>query len=484
MLVTVQIPTPLRRFCLGQNEVELAGTTISDILEKFCLRFPDLAVHLYDENGVLRNFLNVYLNDEDIRYLNPDDCLLKDGDTLMIVPAVAGGSVGVDCEHPDNQDFSPNELTNEEIERYSRQLLLPEISICGQEKLKSARVLCVGVGGLGSPVAMYLAAAGVGCLGLVDFDVVDVTNMQRQIIHCTENVGRPKLQSAKEAIERINPHVQVELFDVALFSGNALEIFRTYDVIVDGTDNFPARYLVNDACVMLGKPYVYGSISKFEGQVSIFASRGGPCHRCLYPEPPPHDLIPSCAEGGVLGVVPGIIGVLQATETLKLVLGIGKTLIGRLLLFDALLLKFKELRLQKDPNCPICGERRTIDKLIDYERVCGIGKVGDEQVPAISAKRLYERVIQSDKICILDVREPHEFEICHIAGATLIPLGQLSSRFDELDGNFEIITCCRSGLRGAKAVEILKAEGFTKVANLIGGIAAWSDGVDPSMAKY
>jgi adenylyltransferase/sulfurtransferase len=378
-------------------------------------------------------------------------------------------------------------LTKEEVQRYSRHLIMPEVGMDGQLKLKNAKVLCIGTGGLGAPLGVYLAAAGVGRIGLVDFDVVDNSNLQRQILFGTKDVGRPKIAAAADRLRDLNPDIQIETFETRLTSENALELFKDYDIIVDGTDNFPTRYLVNDACVLLGKPNVYGSIFRFEGQATIFAYPGGPCYRCLYPEPPPPGLVPSCAEGGVLGVLPGIVGSIQAAETLKLILGAGDSLVGRLLLFDALAMKFRELKLRKNPECPACGEHRTITKLIDYEEFCGIR--GEEApamastVPEITPKELKARLDKGDDLFILDVREPHEYQICNIGGK-LIPLGEISRRAHELDSSREIVVHCRSGKRSAEAAEFLRTAGFRKVLNLKGGILAWSDDVDPTVAKY
>lgn len=356
----------------------------------------------------------------------------------------------------------------------------------GQQKLKAARVLCIGAGGLGSPLALYLAAAGVGTLGLVDFDVVDSTNLQRQIIHTVNDVGRPKLQSAVEKLRALNPFVNIRTFETKLTSANALELFRDFDIVADGTDNFPTRYLVNDACVLTGKPNVYASIFRFEGQASVFATEGGPCYRCLYPEPPPPGLVPSCAEGGVLGILPGLLGVMQATEVIKLILGSGEPLIGRLVLVDALAMRFRELRVRKDPNCPVCGENPTIHELIDYNEFCGIR--GEEApieatVPEIQPEELKRRLDSGEDVFVLDVREPHEYQICNIGGY-LIPLGDLPKRVNELDSSREIVAHCKSGVRSGKAVEFLQKAGFRKIRNLKGGILAWADKVDPSVPKY
>jgi len=379
-------------------------------------------------------------------------------------------------------------LSKDEILRYSRHLIMPEVGMDGQLKLKNAKVLCIGAGGLGSPLLLYLGAAGVGRLGIVDFDIVDFTNLQRQVIHGTADVGRSKLESAQATIREINPHVEVVGYDARLTSENALELFRDFDIIVDGTDNFPTRYLVNDACVLLGKPNVYGSIFRFEGQASVFYARQGPCYRCLYPEPPPPGLVPSCAEGGVLGVLPGIVGCLQAMETIKLIIGQGQTLIGRLLVFDALGMKFRELKLRKNPDCPVCGAHPTITRLIDYEQFCGIR--GEEHtadmsgVPEIEPRDVKRLIDEKQPFVLIDVREPHEFQICRIPGSTLIPLGEIPKRMHELDSASEIVVHCRSGQRSARAVEFLMRAGFQKIHNLKGGILAWSDQVDPSVPKY
>ena len=377
-------------------------------------------------------------------------------------------------------------LNNDEILRYSRHLIMPEVGMEGQQKLKAARVLCVGAGGLGSPLALYLGAAGVGTLGIVDFDVVDYTNLQRQIIHSTADVGRKKLESASEKLKAINPFLNIRAFETKLTSENALDLFREFDIIADGTDNFPTRYLVNDACVLTGKPNVYGSIFRFEGQASVFATEEGPCYRCLYPEPPPPGLVPSCAEGGVLGILPGLVGVIQATEVIKLILGKGDPLIGRLLLVDALGMKFRELKLRKNPDCPACGTHRTITKLIDYNQFCGIrgeDKPVDAAIPEIQVEELKRRLDAGDDIFVLDVREPHEYQICNIGGY-LIPLNDLPKRVNELDSSREIVAHCKMGGRSAKAVQFLRQAGFQKVHNLKGGILAWADRIDPKMPKY
>jgi adenylyltransferase/sulfurtransferase len=378
-------------------------------------------------------------------------------------------------------------LSKDEVQRYSRHLIMPEVGMDGQLKLKRARVLAIGTGGLGAPLGLYLAAAGVGHLGLVDFDVVDNSNLQRQVTFTTADVGKPKSEAAKARLSALNPAIEIVSYETRLTSDNALELFRDYDIIVDGTDNFPTRFLVNDACVLLGKPNVYGSIFRFEGQATVFGYPGGPCYRCLYPEPPPPGLVPSCAEGGVLGVLPGIVGSIQAMETIKLILGAGEPLIGRLLLFDALAMRFRELKLKRNPECPMCGDHRTITKLIDYEEFCGIR--GEEApamtdgIPEISATDLKARQDRGDKLFILDVREPHEYQICNLNGK-LIPLGELPRRVNELDSSVEMVVHCRSGKRSADAIHFLQTAGFKKLWNLKGGVLAWADEVDPRMPKY
>jgi adenylyltransferase/sulfurtransferase len=393
--------------------------------------------------------------------------------------------------------FSPRsenghmDLSKQELVRYSRHLVLPDVGLQGQKKLKAASVLIVGAGGLGSPLAMYLAAVGIGRLGIVDFDAIDESNLQRQVIHFTANIGKSKLQSAKDYIRGINPYVEVQTFETRFTSENAMGIARDYDLIIDGTDNFPTRYLVNDVSVLLGKPNVYGSIYRFEGQATVFWAERGPCYRCLFPEPPPPGLVPSCAEGGVLGVLPGIIGVIQANEAVKLIIGIGEPLIGRLLLYDALAMSFREMKLRKDPNCPLCGPRRTIQELIDYDQFCGVASNQEENEKMASAGSDFDitatelsKKLTRESIFLLDVREPEEFEFCAIPGGTLIPLKQLPQRLAEVDGNREIIVYCRTGKRSAQAVELLRRSGFPSAKNLRGGIHAWADEVDSSVPKY
>src|ERR1051325_6771926 len=476
-MAKVLIPTPLRQFTAKQDAVAVAGSTVGEVLQALTTQYPDLRKQIFTDEGKLRSFVNVYLNDEDIRYLKKDATPAGEGDTLSLVPSIAGGSTVA---------APPEEvaLSKDEILRYSRHLIIPEVGVEGQKKLKAANVLLVGTGGLGAPLGLYLAAAGIGHIGLVDFDVVDFTNLQRQVIHFTADVGRKKLDSAAGQMQAINPHLKITRHEVALSSENALEILKNYDLVVDGTDNFPTRYLVNDACVLLGKPNVYGSIFRFEGQSSVFWAQKGPCYRCLYPEPPPPHLVPSCAEGGVLGVLPGIIGSIQAMETIKLILGIGEPLIGRLVLFDALRLQFRELKLSKDPDCPVCGTHPPITELIDYEAFCGIGAEPSYEGSEITAQYLKAEWNRSPDLLVIDVREPHEYEIAHIDGAVLIPLAELPTRLGELDGHREIVTHCHHGARSLKALEILKAAGFSKVRSLRGGIDAWAVNVDAALPRY
>ena len=382
------------------------------------------------------------------------------------------------------------EFSNDEIARYSRHLIMPEVTLEGQKRLKAASILCIGAGGLGSPIALYLAAAGIGRLGLVDGDVVDFSNLQRQILHGTKDVGRKKLNSARDRIREINPNVQVDLYDTFFTSENAEELVKEYDIVIDGTDNFPTRYLSNDICVFLKKPNVYGSIFRFDGQCTIFAPHlGGPCYRCMFPEPPPPGMVPSCAEGGVLGVLPGIIGVMQAIEAIKLIMGIGEPLLGRLVHFDALGMKFREFKLRRDPKCPVCGDHPTITGLIDYEQFCGIpqaeaAEAAETPIPIMNVKELKAKLDRGDKFVLVDVREQFEWDICHLDQAKLIPLGELPSRMSELDSADDIVIHCKSGARSAKAVRLLQEAGFSKLHNVEGGILAWADEVDPSVPKY
>ena len=478
MSVRILIPTALRQFAGKQESVQVDGTTIGELLGALTSKHPELRKQLYADDGVLRSFVNVYVNDEDVRYLDQDDTPVTPDDVVSIVPSIAGGS----------GDAAPSkiELSPGEMQRYSRHLIMPEVGMEGQLKLKAASVLLIGTGGLGAPLGLYLAAAGVGRLGLVDFDVVDFTNLQRQVTFGTSDVDRLKTEAARERLHDLNPEIKIVTHDTKLTSQNALDVIKDYDIVVDGTDNFPTRYLVNDACVLSGKPNVYGSIFRFEGQSTVFAHEDGPCYRCLYPEPPPPGLVPSCAEGGVLGVLPGIVGSIQAAETIKLILGSGDSLSGRLLLFDALAMKFRELKLRKNPDCPVCGPNPIVTELIDYEEFCGIR--GEEApapvtVPEIEPLELKRRLDAGEPVFILDVRDPHEYDICNLGGH-LIPMSELAQRVDELNAESEIVVYCRTGIRSARMVEFLQQSGFAKVFNLRGGIHAWADDVDPALPKY
>ncbi len=484
MAITINIPTALRQFTAGNPLVAVEATTVDEALAGLTTSHPELRRHLYDAQNALRSFVNVYVNDEDIRHRLGGKTPLQEGDSVMIVPSIAGGAA-MEAEASELPA-----LSNEEISRYSRHLIMPEVGMEGQRRLKAASVLMIGTGGLGAPVGMYLAAAGVGRLGIVDFDVVESSNLQRQIIHGTADIGRLKIESARDRLRDINPHIEIETHETRLTSENALRLVADYDIVVDGTDNFPTRYLVNDACVLKRKPNVYGSIFRFEGQASVFWAEKGACYRCLYPEPPPPGLVPSCAEGGVLGVLPGIVGAIQANETIKLILGAEETLINRLLLFDAWTMKFREFKLRKDPACPVCGENPSVTALVDYEEFCGLrqsptDKTASERLEEISARELKRRLDEGDDLQIIDVREPSEFEIARIAGTTLIPLGQVVARLNEIDTAKETVIHCKGGVRSAKAIAALKAAGFPgRLINLKGGIAAWSDEVDARVPKY
>jgi adenylyltransferase/sulfurtransferase len=491
------IPTALRRFTGNQGELRLSGATVADVLGQLAAKFPEIKKNVFTDAGELRNFVNIYLNDEDIRRLGGKAASVKDGDTLAVVPAIAGGApVQVT---PPSVGADPRRLpalSPAEIDRYSRHLMLPEVTMDGQKRLKAASVLIVGAGGLGCPLGIYLAAAGVGRIGIVEFDTVSASNLQRQILYTTKDVGRPKAEVARERMLAMNPEIKVEIHGDRLTKDNALKLFAPYDIVIDGTDNFPTRYLTNDACVLSGKPNVYGSIFRFEGQASVFWAAHGPCYRCLYPEPPPPGMVPSCAEGGVLGVLPGIVGTMQATEAIKLILGQGDPLIGRLMLFDAMAMRFREVRLRKDPACPICGPQATIKQLIDYEQFCGIrGEesttiISTQQIPTMDVrtlkKRLDARAAGKDGFELIDVREPHEWQISNLGefGARLIPLAQLAERVHELDSSKEYVVHCKMGGRSAKAVAQLMQMGFRKLHNLAGGINAWAGEIDPKMPRY
>src|SRR5262245_2878570 len=470
----IHLPTPLRPYAEDASNVDVRGGTVAEALQALVSRYAALQPHLFDGTGKLRSFVNVYRNEEDVRHLAREKTALSDGDRLSIVPSIAGGA---------STAFSP-----EEMRRYARHLILPGVGPEGQARLKAARVLLVGAGGLGSPAALYLAAAGVGTLGLVDFDAVDESNLHRQVLFGSADVGRPKLEAARERLAQINPHVEVVPFEERLTSHNALEILKDFDIVADGTDNFATRYLVNDACVLLGKPNVYASIFRFEGQASVFWAEKGPCYRCLFAEPPPPDLVPSCAEGGVLGVLPGLLGVLQATETIKLILGTGEPLIGRLLLVDALSMRFREMRVRKDPECVVCGPHPSVTALIDYDAFCSgpsplvsSAPMHDDEVSVEELRTMRER---GDALVLVDVREPREWAISDLPDSVKIPLGTLPQSLDKLSKDDEIVVYCRTGGRSGNAVQFLKQQGYEKSKNLVGGINRWAERIDPSMARY
>ncbi|MDA4130318.1 MAG: molybdopterin-synthase adenylyltransferase MoeB [Thaumarchaeota archaeon] len=485
-MVKVLIPTALRQYTEGGSkaQVEISANTVSEALATLLEDNKKLATHLVDETGTLRNFVNIFLNNEDIRYLEGQGTKVKESDIIRIVPAIAGGSRVQERNLviPDIDDRKVM-ISPREYRRYGRHLIIPDVGMEGQRRLKAARVLIIGTGGLGSPSSLYLAAAGVGTLGLIDFDVVDETNLHRQILYTEKDVGKSKVQTAKERLLQANPNTIIKTYEEPLSSDNALEIFKEYDVIVDGTDNFPARYLTNDACVILGKPNVYASIFRFEGQATVFDPKnGGPCYRCLYPKPPPPGLVPSCAEGGVLGLLPGLVGLIQATEAVKLILGRGESLVGRLLVYDALGMTFDELKIRKNPNCPVCSPNPEITKLIDYEAFCGIEK--QPEVASVMPVALSQELKEGKRVLLLDVREPHEWDIVHLEGSKLIPLRDLPERVNELDSADEIVAYCHTGARSARATDFLRGIGYKKVRNLEGGVEAWALEVDPSLPRY
>ena len=470
MASKLRIPSPLRRFTNGESSIDVNGDNVREVLEELFSAHPDIKDHLVEDNGSLRNFVNIFIEGEDIRQKGGMDAEVSDGSDVRIIPSIAGGSV----------NLSPKEFI-----RYSRHLSLPEVGINGQKKIKSSKVLIIGAGGLGSPVSLYLAAAGVGTIGMVDFDVVDESNLQRQVIFGMEQIGKSKLKSAEERLKSLNPYTKFNLHEVALSSENALDIIKDYDIVVDGTDNFPTRYLVNDACVILGKPNVYGSIYRFDGQVSVFNHENGPCYRCLYPSPPPPNLVPSCAEGGVLGVLPGIIGTMQANEALKLILDIGKPMVGRFLLFDALSFEFSELKIARDDNCVVCGKTPSVTKLIDYKQFCGVESLSHKiDYEEIDVKELEKHLINGSSPIIIDVREEFELEISKLDEAIHIPMNELPKRLDELNAETDYVIMCRTGVRSAQICEFLSNQNFRSVTNLTGGINEWAKRVDTSLAVY
>lgn len=485
MAVTVLIPTTLRLFTNQRSEIELEGETVGQIIQALSDEYPETKKALFDENGRLRSFINIFVNSDNIKNLQEYETTVKDGDEIMLIPAIAGGA-------PTDSvlgDRKGEKLTNDEIQRYSRHLLLKEVGVKGQKKLKAAKVLIVGVGGLGAPLAQYLAAAGVGTIGLIDYDEVEESNLQRQVIHGTRDIGRPKVASAKDSIRQINPLVKVETYNYLLTAENAIDIISEYDVVADASDNYQTRYLVNDACVLLGKPDVFGAMYQFEGQATVYYGKEGPCYRCMYPSPPPPGLVPSCSTGGVVGVLPGIIGTIQASEVIKLIVGGGDPLIGRLISFDAWHMKWRELKICKDPDCPVCGKNPTITELeeYDYEDFCGIKQQEEENeaVEGIEAKELKRRLDEGEKITLIDVREPHERAIVKFLDAKAIPIGQLARRQNELDPNVDTVFICKEGKRSILAVNTLREAGFKgKMYNLKDGTNAWAKEVDPSFPQY
>lgn len=485
MAVKVFIPTTLRLFTNQRSEIELEGTTAGEVIHSLADEYPETKKALYDENGELRAFINVFVNSDNVKNLKGWETSVKDGDEIMLIPAIAGGSPIESVLG----DVTGDKLTNDEIQRYSRHLLLKEVGVKGQKRLKAAKVLIVGLGGLGAPLAQYLAAAGVGTIGLIDFDEVEESNLQRQVIHGSRDIGRPKVASAKDSIRQINPLVKVETYNYRLTADNAADIIENYDVVADASDNYQTRYLVNDACVLLGKPNVFGAMYQFEGQAAVYYGKEGPCYRCVYPSPPPPGLVPSCAMGGVVGVLPGIIGTIQANEVIKLIVGGGDTLIGRLVTFDSWHMKWRELKICKDPNCPVCGKNPTITELeeYDYDDFCGLKAKEEEEeaVEAIEAKELKRRLDEGEKITIIDVREPHERAIAKFLDAKVIPIGQLERRQNELDPSVDTVFVCKEGLRSILAVKTLREAGYTgKMFNLKNGTNAWARDVDKSFPQY
>jgi adenylyltransferase/sulfurtransferase len=477
----VQLPAALREYTAGAAEIDVDAPDVDTALREIATRFPALRRHLFTDRGELRGFVRVYLNADDIGASDRGGATpLRPGDTLTIVPSIAGGAVPADT-------FAPAEVA-----RYARHITLPEIGWEGQRRLKEARVIIIGAGGLGSPASLYLAAAGVGTIGLADFDVVDTSNLQRQVIYGSSDIGERKVRAAARRLRDVNPYIAIIEHDERLTSANALDVLAPYDIVIDGTDNFPTRYLVNDACVLLRKPYVYGSILRFEGQVSVFDAVNGPCYRCLFREPPPPGLVPSCAEGGVLGVLPGIIGSLQALEAIKRIAGTGQPLIGRLVLFDALTFRWRELGLRRDPACAVCGTAPVVTALIDYDEFCAPGAAAIDapqpghSLPEITPAELRHRLDRGERISLIDVREPFEWDIANLGayGARLIPLDQIPDRRAEIDPEADVVLYCRSGSRSAGALRQLRAHGYQRVTNLKGGLRAWAEEVDPFMPTY
>ena len=484
MSANVLIPTTLRGFTKNRSEFTLSGSTVSELMSALVEECPDARNALFGADGRLRSFVNVFVDGTNIKELDGFDTKVPDGAEVMLIPAIAGGS-GVDSVLPDRDE---EKLSNDEISRYSRHLLLKEVGLKGQRRLKSAKVLIVGLGGLGTPLAQYLAAVGVGTIGLVDYDAVEASNLQRQVIHRTRDVGRPKVASAKDAIKNINPLVKVETYNTLLTAQNAVDIISEYDVVADATDNYKSRYLINDVCAVLGKPDVFGAMYQFEGQASVFYAKEGPCYRCVYPSPPPPGLVPSCAQGGVIGVLPGIIGTIQANEVIKLIVGGGEPLIGRLLVFDAWKTKFRQLKITKDEFCPLCGKHRSINDIVeyDYDEFCGLKEQESEApIESIEAKELKRRIDAEEPLTIIDIREPHERAIVKFPLAKVIPIGQLARRQDELNPKIDTIFICKEGKRSILAIRTLREAGYKgAMYNLKDGINTWARDVDRSLPQY
>ena len=484
-MVNVLIPTTLRSFTVNESEIELSGSNVSEVLDALIEKYPDVKKAIFDKDGNLRSFVNVFVDGENIKALDGFNTKVRDGAEIMLIPAIAGGAAS---DSVIDDDIPKVQLSNDEINRYSRHLLLKEIGLKGQRKLKAAKVLIVGVGGLGTPLAQYLAAVGVGTIGLVDFDEVEASNLQRQVIHRTRDIGRPKVMSAKDAIKNINPLVKVETYNLQLTAENAMEIIKDYDVVADATDNYKTRYLVNDACVLLGKPDVFGAMYQFEGQASVFYAKEGACYRCVYPSPPPPGLVPTCAQGGVIGVLPGIIGTIQAGEVIKLIVGGAKPLINRLMIFDAWKMRFRELKINKNEDCPICGAHPTITSLenYDYDEFCGL-KVHEEEEPieAMPAVELKRRIDAKEPITIVDIREPHERAIAKFPSTIVIPIGQLARRQDELNPEIDTVFICKEGKRSILAIRTLREAGYKgHMYNLKDGINDWARNVDKTLPQY
>jgi molybdopterin/thiamine biosynthesis adenylyltransferase/rhodanese-related sulfurtransferase/molybdopterin converting factor small subunit len=488
-MATVIIPTPLRKFTNNTARLQVGPGTIHSTVEELTRNFPDLKKHLLDEGGNIRSYVNIFIGNDDIRDLQQEKTAVKEDAVISIVPAIAGGSPDATSTSPDATNGGAPLFTREELARYDRHIIIPGFGMEAQKKLKAAKVLVIGSGGLGSPVLLYLAAAGVGTIGIVDFDVVDDSNLQRQVLFGVDEIGKPKVEAAKRRLEALNPYINLCIYNTHLNSQNALDIMRDYDVIADGTDNFPTRYLVNDASVLLGKPNIYASIFQFEGQVSVFNYRDqqgklGPNYRDLYPTPPPPGLVPSCAEGGVLGVLPGIIGSLQALEVIKVITGVGETLSGRFFIFDALNFESRTFTIRPRADNPINGKNPTITALIDYEQFCGMRAVEERPLKEITVKELYDWQVRGEKFQLIDVREPHEYDIVNIGGE-LIPLGSIAAGSDRIDKDKKVVVHCKMGGRSAKAIRELEEKfGFTNLYNLKGGILAYIDEVQPELTKY